>query len=208
MNTPWGKREICSTLLGDFNAFNLAMVIGIAVSAGVDFVEAALACEALEPVLGRLQQVDGDADIKVIIDYAHTPDALEHAIKALIEPNLSSELWVVFGCGGDRDRGKRFEMGEVASRLADHVVITSDNPRTESPEVIIKDILEGCEGQEPKIQVDRAMAIRFALIEAATGDTVLIAGKGHEVHQELADSRIPFSDFDCAREALQTRSAL
>jgi len=147
------------------------------------------------------------SDITVVIDYAHTPDALHRAIMAVSEARQQGRIWVLFGCGGDRDRGKRSEMGAVASRLADRIVVTSDNPRSEPPEAIIQDILAGCEGVTPLVEVDRAAAISLVIAEAAAGDTVLIAGKGHETYQEIAGARIPFSDSQCANHYLAQRRA-
>ena len=134
----------------------------------------------------------------VVVDYAHSPDALENALKAL-RAETQAALWVVFGCGGDRDAGKRSLMGQVAARWADRVVVTSDNPRGESPRAIIEDIVLGT-GSEVMVEVDRAAAIELALERLAAGDTLLIAGKGHEDYQEVAGQRLAFSD----RQVIET----
>ena len=128
-------------------------------------------------------------------------------MESLLESDRSGQIWVLFGCGGDRDRGKRAEMGAVACRLADHVVVTSDNPRSESPEAIIEDILQGCVDQSPHVEVDRARAIALVVSRAKAGDTVLIAGKGHEVYQEVDGVRLSFDDAHHAAEQLMLRSA-
>jgi UDP-N-acetylmuramyl-tripeptide synthetase len=205
LRTPWGEGSLQTALSGQFNAFNIVAALTAVLSLGVPFSEALGAAEAVRPVVGRLQSIGADADIRVVIDYAHTPDALERAIRALAEVQAGGQLWVLFGCGGDRDRGKRAKMGAVACRFADRVVVTSDNPRSEAPEAIISDILCGCEAGSPMIEADRAAAIAFAVSEANVGDTVLIAGKGHETYQEVDGVRLPFNDVECAAEHLELR---
>ena len=207
LRTPWGDAQITSLLAGRFNAFNLTVAIVAAASLGVPFTEIVAVTNQLKPVPGRLEPIEAASDITVVIDYAHTPDALHRAIMAVSEARQQGCLWVLFGCGGDRDRGKRSEMGAVASRLADRVVVTSDNPRSEPPEAIIQDILVGCGGAAPLVEVDRAAAIARVIAEAAAGDTVLIAGKGHETYQEIAGDRIAFSDVQCANHYLAQRRA-
>ena len=156
--------------------------------------------------MGRLQAVGDGADIRVIVDYAHTPDALERAIRALKETDNAGALWVLFGCGGDRDPGKRAEMGAIACQFADRVIVTSDNPRSEAPEAIIDDILRGCD-DSPIVESDRAAAIALVIAEAKVGDIVLIAGKGHETYQEIDGVRLPFNDAEHAVQYLQQRQA-
>ena len=207
VQTPWGEGDINTTLLGRFNAFNLTAAVTAVLSLGVPITEALAAAESVQTVRGRLQSVGVEADINVLIDYAHTPDALERALESLLESDRSGQIWVLFGCGGDRDRGKRAEMGAVACRLADHVVVTSDNPRSESPEAIIEDILQGCIDQAPHVEMDRARAIALVVSRAKAGDTVLIAGKGHEVYQEVGGVRLSFDDAHHAAEQLMLRSA-
>ena len=206
LETPWGDGRLQTALSGRFNAFNVGASLAAALSLDVDFAEALAAAEALEPVLGRLQAVGDGADIRVIVDYAHTPDALERAICALKETDNAGALWVLFGCGGDRDPGKRAEMGAIACRFADRVILTSDNPRSEAPEAIIADILRGCD-DSPIVEADRASAIALVIAEARVGDTVLIAGKGHETYQEIAGVRSPFNDAEHAAQHLQQRRA-
>ena len=207
LRTPWGDVQIDSLLAGRFNAFNLTVAIVATASMGVPLAEVIAVTNQLKPVPGRLELMEMASDITVVIDYAHTPDALHRAITAVSEAQHQGCIWVLFGCGGDRDRGKRSEMGAVAARLADRIVVTSDNPRGEPPEAIIQDILAGCEGAAPLVEVDRATAISLVIAEAAAGDTVLIAGKGHETYQEIAGARIPFSDVQCANHYLAQRRA-
>ena len=206
LRTPWGEGHLQTPLSGRFNAFNVGASLTAVLSLGVDFAEALVAAEALEPVVGRLQAVGDGADIRVIVDYAHTPDALERAIRALKETDNVGALWVLFGCGGDRDSGKRAEMGAIACQFADRVIVTSDNPRSEAPESIIDDILRGCD-DSPIVESDRAAAIALVIAEAEVGDTVLIAGKGHETYQEIDGVRLPFNDAEHAAKHLQQRQA-
>ena len=168
-------------------------------------------CKDLQPVPGRMQAITHTGSPLAVIDYAHTPDALDKALQALRPwaQMRSGRLWCVFGCGGDRDRGKRAEMGRVAQALADRVLLTSDNPRTEDPMAIIRDIRLGTNAQEHNVQVqlDRALAIAQALQEAAPEDVVLIAGKGHETYQEVGLERRAFSDAQQVHLALRQESA-
>jgi UDP-N-acetylmuramyl-tripeptide synthetase len=162
----------------------------------------------LRPVPGRMQKLGGGRRPLVVVDYAHTPDALEQVLKSLREvaAGTAGRIVCVFGCGGDRDRGKRPLMGAVASRLADSVVVTSDNPRSEDPRKIIADIRQGMRG-DYAVEPDRRRAIALALQASKRGDIVLVAGKGHETYQETNGVRRPFSDVAVARTALQRRSA-
>jgi UDP-N-acetylmuramoyl-L-alanyl-D-glutamate--2,6-diaminopimelate ligase len=158
-------------------------------------------------VPGRVEQVQlkPDQDISVIVDYAHTPDSLENLLKAA-RPFVKGRLICVFGCGGDRDRTKRPKMGAIAANLSDWAIVTSDNPRTENPERILEDILEGIpDTVEPLVICDRAEAIRTAILQAKPGDSVLIAGKGHEDYQILGTEKVHFDDREQAREALSQR---
>jgi UDP-N-acetylmuramoyl-L-alanyl-D-glutamate--2,6-diaminopimelate ligase len=198
--TPWGNGEIHSPLLGKFNLSNLLAVIAAAAVHDIDFDHILHALPKLRAVPGRMELV-ASSEPAVIVDYAHTPDALEKALQAL-RVHCSGRLWVVFGCGGDRDIGKRAEMGEIAQRFADHMVVTSDNPRTESPDQIIQHILKGT-SREVIVESDRRTAIRQAISMADKNDVVLIAGKGHEDYQILGAQRLPFSDQAEARLALR-----
>jgi len=203
IQTPWGKSELESRLIGAFNASNLLGVLGMLLAAGVRLPEATRVLAEVDPVAGRLQVVRETSGPMVVVDYAHTPDALEKVLMTLasIKPS-SGRLYCVFGCGGDRDPGKRPLMGEIATRLADEVYITSDNPRAESPRRILEDIVAGA-GANHRVQEDRALAIREAIQKADANDIVLIAGKGHETYQEVSGTRYPFDDVAVAREILR-----
>jgi len=201
--TPWGRGRLNSSLLGKFNLANLLAVIGAAGMQGFALDKILQAAVSLTAVTGRMELVDTNARPAVVIDYAHTPDALEKALQAL-RNHCQGELWVVFGCGGDRDIGKRAEMGKVADHRADNIVVTSDNPRTESPEKIIDQVLLGIT-RDVSVVVDRRDAIRTAIKDAQPNDVILIAGKGHEDYQILGAQRLPFSDQAEARLALRSR---
>jgi len=201
--TPWGRGRLTSPLLGKFNLANLLAVIGAAGMQGFKLDDILRAAAKLKAVPGRMEVVDPNARPLVVVDYAHTPDALDKALRAL-RLQCSGKLWVVFGCGGDRDKGKRAEMGRVADQLADRVVVTSDNPRSESPEQIIQQVLLGVTRKVLAV-TDRRDAIRAAINAAAVDDIVLIAGKGHEAYQIVAATRLPFSDLAEARLALRQK---
>ena len=203
-----GAAKLATTLVGEFNVSNLLVVLGALRALGVPLAEAAPAVADSGPVPGRLQRVAG-SDLEVVVDYAHTPDALAKVLAALrpLAAARGGRLWCVFGCGGNRDATKRPLMGAIAAREADRVVLTSDNPRDERPGEILAQILAGIPGHD-EVQVieNRAEAIATAVGEAAAGDVVLLAGKGHEDYQEIAGVRRPFSDLDEARAALARRA--
>jgi len=202
----WGTGEVAVPMLGTFNVLNLLAVIGTLLASGVELDEALAAVAKLEPARGRLERLGGGALPLVAIDYAHSPDALEKALDAL-RPIVAADrrLLCVFGCGGDRDAGKRAIMGEAAARLADHVIVTSDNPRGEDPQAIIGQILSGVLDGSVESITDRQVAIFTAIHQAMPGDVVLVAGKGHETYQEIAGVRHPFSDAEVALAALEAR---
>lgn len=194
IDSPWGKGSLRSPLPGRFNAVNLVAALTCLLQLGVDFPEALHRLERVKGAPGRLECLGGGERPLVVIDYAHTPDALEHVLLAL-RPLCRGDLWCVFGCGGERDPGKRPLMGAVAAKYADHVIVTNDNPRGEDPAAIIKDILGGMHGAAGvEVEYDRAKAIASAVRDAKAGNVVLVAGKGHETHQEIAGQRLPFSD--------------
>jgi len=200
-----------SPLIGEFNVANLLAVIGGLRALGVSLADAAAACGRLTPVPGRMQRVSaqGAPTPQVVVDYAHTPDALEKALRALrpFARDRGGKLWCVFGCGGNRDASKRPLMGALAEQLADHVVVTSDNPRYEPPDYILSQILVGVIGHDDvDVMEDRRAAIAYALQAADARDVVLIAGKGHEATQEIAGVKHPFSDAEVAHEALSARA--
>lgn len=204
VSTPAGQATLGSPMLGRFNAENLLAVLATLLASGVELDAAAAALEKVEAVPGRMQRVGGGHRPLVVVDYAHTPDALEKVLTTLrdmLRGRPQARLACVFGCGGERDRGKRALMGEVASRHADSVFVTSDNPRSEDPRAIIDDIIRGS-GDNCHVIEDRGAAIFEAIAGARPGDLVLIAGKGHERYQEIGGKKFPFSDEEVARLAL------
>ena len=205
LHTPWGAGEFFSPLPGDFNLANLAAAVSALVLAGEDLLAVLAAVSSLHPVPGRMETIPNELGLQVIVDYAHTPDALEQVLLAL-RSHVQGKLVTLFGCGGDRDREKRQVMGRVACQLSDRVILTSDNPRSENPLDILRDIESGCSGDYVLVE-DRAEAIALAVAEAASGDCIVIAGKGHEDYQILEGQRMPFSDAAQARDALQRRAA-
>ena len=200
------ERHVLQTqLIGSYNVSNLLGVMAAMRSIGVPLAAIIDACADLTPVPGRMECVGQPGQPLVAVDYAHTPDALGKALDALrpLAKQRGGKLWCVFGCGGDRDSAKRPLMGAIAACHADQVVVTSDNPRSEKPEVIISQILLGLTGDAAlTVQPDRALAIADALAQASANDVLLIAGKGHEDYQEVAGQRLPFSDLDHVRRAL------
>jgi UDP-N-acetylmuramoyl-L-alanyl-D-glutamate--2,6-diaminopimelate ligase len=202
-----------SRLIGDYNASNLLAVLGALSALGVPLAEAVAVVPRLTPVPGRMQQLRVEAaesGPEVVVDYAHTPDALEKALTALrpLARARGGRLWCVFGCGGDRDATKRPLMGEIAQRLADDVVLTSDNPRSEPPGAILAQIAAGLSHEARATVIeDRREAIHDAVRSADPADVLLIAGKGHEDYQDVGGRKLPFSDIDEALNALRTRQA-
>jgi UDP-N-acetylmuramoyl-L-alanyl-D-glutamate--2,6-diaminopimelate ligase len=212
VSTPWGSARVASPVLGRHNASNLLGTLGVLLASGVGLKKAVALLPQLAPVPGRLERFGGGAKPLVVVDYAHTPDALKQVLTTLREvadnqpARQRSRLICVFGCGGDRDRGKRPLMGKVAARLSDQAIVTSDNPRSEDPRAIISDILAGTRPQSRvAVDADRRQAILRAVAGARGGDIVLVAGKGHERYQEIRGVRHPFSDAAVAREALALR---
>jgi UDP-N-acetylmuramoyl-L-alanyl-D-glutamate--2,6-diaminopimelate ligase len=202
---PDGEVELHSPLRGRFNVYNMLGAFAAGRELGVKLDTAVAAIETAGQVPGRFQPVDEGQEFAVLIDYAHTPDSLENVLNAAREL-AEGRLHLVFGAGGDRDRGKRPLMGEIASRLADRVIVTSDNPRSEDPEAIIDEILAGIGSAHPDAEhyVDRREAIAQAISAARRGDVVVIAGKGHEQGQEFEGGRkVPFDDATVAREVLR-----
>ena len=197
-----GRVAMHSPLRGEFNVYNVLGALATARELGIPLAECVQAIATAGQVPGRFETVDEGQPFAVLVDYAHTPDSLENVLRAA-RRLTDARLHVVFGCGGDRDRGKRPLMGEIARRLADRVIVTSDNPRSEDPEAIIAEILKGS-GRDVVHDADRHAAIARALAEAGSGDVVVIAGKGHEQGQEFAGGRkIPFDDVTVAREILR-----
>ena len=204
VTSPWGEARFTSRLMGRFNASNLLAVLVTLVVSGIPFDVAIQTLGRLQPVPGRMECYGGrHGKPLVVVDYAHTPDALSQVLQSLRE-HCQGELWVVFGCGGNRDRGKRPLMGEIAQRHADHVVLTDDNPRHENADGIIAEISTGLRPSSPvHIERDRARAIALVIARATSRDVVLIAGKGHEDYQLIGDTKLTFSDSLHVRNILK-----
>jgi UDP-N-acetylmuramoyl-L-alanyl-D-glutamate--2,6-diaminopimelate ligase len=207
LSTPWGSQRTSSALLGRFNVANLLGVVACLGALGEPFERIVAAVESLQPVNGRMSRLGGHAGAPlVVVDYAHTPDALEQALAA-VRAHCAGRLICVFGCGGERDAGKRSLMGAIAERLADVAIVTDDNPRGENGDAIVAQIVAGlAHPQAAIIERDRARAIDAALGLARAGDVVLIAGKGHETYQEGAQGKRAFDDLAVARAALDRLS--
>lgn len=203
INGPWGKSEFRTGLLGAFNVSNLLAAAGTLSLLGMCWGDVVGELEMMQAVPGRMMRMGGEpGQPVVVVDYAHTPDAMAHALQA-VRTHLSGRLICVFGCGGNRDRGKRPQMGRAAEALADQLVITSDNPRFESVNSIINDVLGGLENPgNALVEPDRAAAITHAILNSGPGDIVLVAGKGHETWQEIGEQKLPFSDEAVIRAAL------
>jgi UDP-N-acetylmuramoyl-L-alanyl-D-glutamate--2,6-diaminopimelate ligase len=207
VDTPLGSALARTRLVGHFNVSNALAVLGVLLAKGTPLRAALDAIETLEPAPGRMQQIGGADAPLIVIDYAHTPDALEKALGALrqVAHERGGQLWCVFGCGGDRDPGKRPQMGRIA-QAADQVIVTSDNPRSEDPHAIIAQIVAGMDASRPAQAIeDRAAAILSAIKHAGKNDVILVAGKGHEPYQEIKGKKLPFSDADHAQLALTAR---
>jgi UDP-N-acetylmuramoyl-L-alanyl-D-glutamate--2,6-diaminopimelate ligase len=210
LDSPLGGANVKTRLVGHFNVSNALAVMGALLAKGARLKQAVEAVEALAPAPGRMQQVGGQDAPMIVIDYAHTPDALEKTLEALrqVAHERGGQLWCVFGCGGDRDPGKRPQMGAIA-QAADHVLVTSDNPRSEEPGAIIAQIVAGMDQGHPGSSYqaieDRAAAILMAVKQAGKQDVILVAGKGHEPYQEIKGRKMPFSDADHAALALTAR---
>lgn len=214
LDSMFGSTQVKTQLVGQFNVSNILGIVGVLLAKGTPWRVAIEIVELLTAVPGRMQQLGGQDAPLVIIDYAHTPDALEKTLSALREvaQQRSGQLWCVFGCGGDRDSGKRAPMG-AASAAADHVIVTSDNPRSENATDIIAQILEGLNLAKamqttPHVIEDRAAAILWAVKHAAKSDVILLAGKGHETYQEIKGRKLPFLDADHAALALAARATM
>ncbi|HVY53964.1 MAG TPA: UDP-N-acetylmuramoyl-L-alanyl-D-glutamate--2,6-diaminopimelate ligase [Gammaproteobacteria bacterium] len=200
--TPWGEGQLNAPLIGEFNLSNVLAVLGALGALGLPLEAVLAAMMHLKSAPGRMQILGGGSKPTVIIDYAHTPDALEKTLLAL-RKHCQGKLYCVFGCGGDRDKGKRPLMGAIAEAHADHVVLTSDNPRHENPHGIIQEILVGLKSPNRVfVQEDRSKAIQEVIQCAAQGDYVLIAGKGAETYQQIGDEKRPFNDCEQAAKWL------
>src|SRR3989338_776091 len=206
VHSSWGGAQINSVLVGRFNAANLLGALAVLLVSGIELDNAAQSLSRVQAVAGRMQRVSGAGQPTVVVDFAHTPDALEKVLLTLREVGASAggRLICVFGCGGDRDRGKRAMMGRIAEKFSDHCIVTSDNPRSEEPQHIIAEILGGMNANNHEIVIERAAAIERAIGLARQRDTVLLAGKGHEDYQEINGVKHSFSDVAVAEDALRT----
>jgi UDP-N-acetylmuramoyl-L-alanyl-D-glutamate--2,6-diaminopimelate ligase len=206
-HTPAGKMEIRSPLVGRINVYNILAAIGAGICLDIPSDQIAAGIAALEAVPGRFQRIDEGQPFLVMVDYAHTDDALRNLIATARELSPSGRIITLFGAGGDRDRTKRPLMGEAAGSLSDLVVLTSDNPRSEDPLRVINDVVVGLQKANAKyrIEPDRERALAIAMDEARAGDIVLLAGKGHETSQVLKDRTIEFDDREKAREILRRK---
>ncbi len=203
VTTPWGNGEFTSPVMGHFNTSNLLVVLSVMLLQGVELKTVLSRLTTIESVPGRMQRFGGKEHPLVIVDFAHTPDALEQVLNSLRQ-HTQHNLWCVFGCGGDRDKGKRPLMGAIAEEKADYIVLTNDNPRSETPEKIIEDIKSGItKVNNVTIEKDRQTAIHFAIDQAKAGDVVLIAGKGHENYQLIGDKKYPFNDAEEVQQQLE-----
>lgn len=192
-------------LYGDFNSENVLTVLTVMLAMGMPMTEAVTRLKSIKPVIGRMERFGSESDPLIFIDYAHTPDALEKVLVSL-KKHCNQALWAVFGCGGNRDKGKRPLMGACADRWADHVIVTDDNPRYENSLDIVQDILSGCHSAKVEVIQDRETAIKKAITNASANDCVVIAGKGHEEYQEINGVQQPFSDRDVVIQALNMRA--
>jgi UDP-N-acetylmuramoyl-L-alanyl-D-glutamate--2,6-diaminopimelate ligase len=202
VSTLQGVAQLHSPLFGRFNVYNLLAVLGTLLALDIDIDEACARLGAAQPAAGRAERFEGKSGVaRVVVDYAHTPDALRNVLQALRE-HTSGKLWCIFGCGGERDRGKRSEMGRIAESMADAVILADDNPRNELPDAIIADIRSGMQST-PRVIRDRRAAIAAAITEAGPNDVVLVAGKGHEEYQQFGNQRLPYSDRATVKELIE-----
>ncbi len=199
------EQLIHAKIIGRFNVYNLLAVFGVLLANGIAWDELGLIAGQLKPVIGRMDATIQAGKPLVVVDYSHTPDALEKALSTLREISQQAKLICVFGCGGNRDTGKRPLMGQIATELADHVIITTDNPRHEEPAAIIQDILTGVKRSNYQVITDRKQALIEALDQATAGDVVLVAGKGHESYQEIKGVKHHFSDLELVAELLNEK---
>lgn len=202
LKSPWGDAEITIPLVGEFNLSNSLAVFTALHFYGIPFNDAVHCISQLKPVPGRMEKLGGGIHPLIVVDYAHKPDALEKVLLAL-RSHTQGKLWCVFGCGGERDKGKRPLMARIAEKIADEVIVTNDNPRHENPVEIAADIMRGfSRPQKISVELDRSKAIRNSIQCATAGDCILIAGKGAEHYQQVGDEKLPFDDVEKVREYL------
>lgn len=202
--SPFGIHRMTIQLIGKFSIYNVLASIGASLVSGIPLERVIASLEKIKGVAGRFEPVDGGQDFSVIVDYAHTPDSLENVLKT-IRQFAQNRIFVVVGCGGDRDRTKRPLMAKIACNYGTDAIFTSDNPRSEDPEQILRDMEEGVKGSQYKIIPDRADAIHYAIQQAAKDDVILIAGKGHETYQLIGDNVYDFDDKLVATQAIEKR---
>ncbi|HBW97198.1 MAG TPA: UDP-N-acetylmuramoyl-L-alanyl-D-glutamate--2,6-diaminopimelate ligase, partial [Pseudoalteromonas sp.] len=203
LSTSWGDISVTSPLFGEFNLYNLTAALATLLGLGYPLEQLAAGCAHLQPVAGRMQAFSEVNLPTCVVDYAHTPDALALALQAL-QKHVPGGVSCVFGCGGDRDKGKRALMAQAAEQNADKVIVTSDNPRSENPDAILADVAAGLsQPEKAHLEADRAKAIRYAIENANADDVILIAGKGHEDYQIIGDQRIDFCDRSYVKEQLK-----
>jgi UDP-N-acetylmuramoyl-L-alanyl-D-glutamate--2,6-diaminopimelate ligase len=206
IDSPWGAGHLTSPLIGRFNLSNSLAVLTALCVYGISFKQALELVSQLKPVAGRMQTLGGKRQPLVVVDYAHTPDALENALRAL-RVHTKGKLYCVFGCGGDRDAGKRPLMAKIAEELADKIIVTNDNPRSEDPDTIAKQIMAGFTKIEQVIkELDRSKAIEKSIQLASEEDCILVAGKGAETYQQIGDQRYPFDDVKEVQICLERRN--
>ncbi|WP_428772938.1 UDP-N-acetylmuramoyl-L-alanyl-D-glutamate--2,6-diaminopimelate ligase [Vibrio sp.] len=198
----YGRGELNTALIGEFNASNVLLALTTLLSLGIELEQLLKTAPLLKPVLGRMELFSQPGKAKIVVDYAHTPDALEKALQAL-KVHCQGKLWTIVGCGGDRDRGKRPMMAEIAERIGDQLILTDDNPRSEDPSAIVADMVAGLEQPDlARVEHDRFKALQIALQHATDKDIILLAGKGHEDYQVLADRTVHYSDRESAQQLL------
>ncbi len=208
VTTHLGEITIESALMGDFNVDNLLAAISVLLAQKISLNDIQKAAAQLQPVIGRMESFNATGKATAVVDYAHTPDALDNALDACRQ-HCDGDLWVVFGCGGNRDKGKRLLMGAVAEKAADHVIVTNDNPRNEKPEAIANDILSGCQQPEKiTVMLDRQQAVLSALSQAKEKDMVLLAGKGHENYIIIGDETLPYDERALVRSTYKSEDLL
>lgn len=203
--TPIGTKNVSIQMAGKFSVYNVLAAVCVAIVSGLELTNIIRSIEAVKGVAGRFELVEADQDFTVIVDYAHTPDGLENVLTT-VEQFAEKRVFVVVGCGGDRDKTKRPQMAKIACQYGTDAIFTSDNPRSEDPLQILKDMEAGVEGENFKSIVDRREAIAYAVEQASAGDVILIAGKGHETYQIIGDQVLDFDDRLVAKEAIKGRS--
>lgn len=202
VKTPWANGQLRSNLIGQFNVLNLLAVLACLKLTGLSLEESLTQISKLHGIQGRMETIHSDNKATAVVDFAHTPDALEKVLQSL-KALTKGKIWCVFGCGGDRDKAKRPLMGKIAEQYADELIVTNDNPRHEEPQEIVKQILSGISDKtHTKVIYDRKAAIHFAIRQAEKGDIVLIAGKGHEKVQIIGEKTVPFDDVQVVRSFL------